>query len=242
MRISHIVFLATSPLSLFACTTIQSQDLDTSGMHAIMEVSADGTGQTRVTADIYSGNSITDLVALSGGDQLTATSSGQSVVMHTVMFLGGTSYEADFSGLDTGGTMYKVALSRTRFASAPSSTCTLPDKFTIMAPTSSQSFSRALDDIVLTYTPAGTQDTMTWAAGGDCVRGMVDGTVSNDSGTFTIAKGSLVPINPPPQNPTTCQAHVTLTRSRPGQLDPHYGYGGTITAKQVRTVTFNSTP
>jgi hypothetical protein len=151
-------------------------------------------------------------------------------------------YQASFSSLDTGGTAYTIALVRTTDVSAPMSTCTMPEKFTITAPASSGTFSRGNDDIVVTYSGSGTQDPMTWSAGGDCVRGMVGGSVSNDSGAFTISKGALVPTNPSPQAPTTCVAHVTLTRQRIGQLDSHYGSGGHITAEQVRTVTFNSTP
>jgi hypothetical protein len=60
-------------------------------------------------------------------------------------------------------------------------------------------------------------------------------------GSFTVAKGSLVP-NDPTQKTVTCQAHITLTRARLGQLDSHFGSGGGINAQQVRTVTFSSTP
>jgi hypothetical protein len=241
MRLSHIAFLS-SILTASACTAIDSQNLKTAGMQANIYVVADGTGSSKASAQLNVGNNITDFVRLAPGDKFVASAGGQSQDMSQIELLGTVSYESTFSGLDSGGTMYTIALQRTTDVSAPASTCTMPNQFSISAPTSSDGFSRSLQDIVVTYSSSGTTDSMTWSAGGDCVRGMVGGTVSNDSGTFTIAKGSLVPINPPPQTPTTCQAHITLTRSRTGQLDSHYGSGGRITAQQVRTVNFSSTP
>ena len=132
-----------------------------------------------------------------------------------------------------------MALQRTSDVSAPSSTCTLPSPFTITAPTSSGSYSRTGSDLTVTYATAGTGDTMTWNISGECVTGQ-SGTVSGDSGTFTIAKGLLTGQGASAS--ATCQATLSLTRSRPGQLDPHYGSGGSIVAQHVRSVTFNSTP
>ncbi len=223
------------------CTSIQSADIKTAGISAFMRVYADGTGQTTAYAELHVGNNVTDFVDLSAGDALVATVAGQSQNMARTDFLGGISYQSTFSGHDADGTMYTIALNRSSNVSAPSSTCVLPKPFSITAPTSSSTFSRANSDIVVTYDTTGTQDQMTWSAGGDCVKGMVSGTVSGDSGTFTIAKGVLVPTDASAAA-MSCQAHISLTRSRPGQLDSHFGSGGKITAEQDRSVTFNSTP
>lgn len=225
------------------CTSLQSSDIKTAGMSAFMRVYADGTGQTTAYAELHAGNNVTDFVDLTSGDVLVATVAGQSQNMARTDFLGGISYQSSFSGHDADGTMYTIALNRSTDVSAPSSTCVLPKPFTITAPTSSSTFSRANSDIVVTYDTTGTQDQMTWSAGGDCIKGSVGGTVSNDSGTFTIAKGTLVPTDTDASTAAmTCQAHISLTRSRVGQLDPHFGSGGKITAEQDRSVTFNSTP
>ncbi len=238
MQLSHVA----APFVLCAaCTSVQSADIKTAGMSAIMRVSADGTGQTQATAEIHVDNNITDFVSLSSGDRLVASASTQSETMSQTNFAGSVSYAATFTGLDADGTTYTIALNRSSDVSAPSSTCVLPKPFNIAAPTANSTFSRANDNIVVTYDTIGTEDQMTWSAGGDCVHGMVDGTVSGDSGSFTIAKGVLVPTDSSFAT-MTCQAHITLTRSRPGQLDSHFGSGGSMTAQQVRTVTFNSTP
>jgi hypothetical protein len=224
-----------------SCTTIQSSSLKTSGMSAYMQVVGDGTGQTKVSAQFNVDNNSTDFVDLSAGDSVIASVGGMSQPMARVTFLGTVSYETSFTGEDADGTQYTIALSRTTDVSAPSSTCTMPNPFTITAPTGNSAFSRATGDIVVTYDTVGTQDSMTWSVGGDCVKGMVGGSVANDAGSFTITKGTLVSTDATQSN-VTCQAHITLTRERPGQLDPHYGSGGNIAAQQVRTVTFNSTP
>jgi len=42
--------------------------------------------------------------------------------------------------------------------------------------------------------------------------------------------------------PTSCTVTISVTRSRAGSLDSHYGKGGDILGQQVRTATITSTP
>jgi hypothetical protein len=237
----HRSGLIASVVVCAACTSIQSADIKTAGMSAMMQVVADGTGRTAVTAQLNVDNNSTDFVDLSSGDTLVATAGGPSQTMARSDFAGAISYQTSFSGRDAAGTQYVIAFNRTSDVSAPLSTCVMPSPFAITAPTANGTPSRANSDIVVTYNNSGTQDPMTWSAGGDCVKGEVGGSVPGDTGSFTIAKGSLVP-NDPTQMTVTCQAHITLTRERVGQLDSHFGSGGGINAQQVRTVTFSSTP
>ena len=225
-------------VSVAGCTDLQSKDLKTAGMSSEISVSADGTGQTTVTAQFNVDSNATDFVNLSSGDTAVAQVAGQSRTMSESNFLGAIAYQTTFSGEDASDTLYTVALQRATDVSAPSSTCTLPSPFNITAPTSSGSFSRSKADMTVTYDTAGTSDSMTWSISGECVQGQ-SGTVSGDSGSFTIAKGLL---SSSASANATCQATLSLTRSRPGQLDPHYGSGGSIVAQHVRSVTFNSTP
>jgi hypothetical protein len=232
--VSCILFVSAA-----ACTDLQSADLKTAGMSTTMSVTADGTGLTTVTAQFNVDDNPTDFVNLSSGDSAIAQAGGQSQTMSESNALGDISYQASFSGLDSGGMQYTIALQRTSDVSAPSSTVTMPDPFTITSPTSSSSYSRATGDIVVTYSTAGVDDTMSWSVSGICVNG-ASGVASGDTGTFTIARGNLVPIGGGDSG--TCQATLTMTRSRNGQVDPHYGSGGTIVAQHVRSVEFNSTP
>jgi hypothetical protein len=223
-----------------ACTDLQSDDLTTAGMSTTMSVTGDGTGQTTVTAQFNVDDNPTDFVNLDPGDEAIAMVGGQSQTMSESNALGDISYQATFTGEDSGGTVYTIDLQRASGTSAPSSTVTMPDPFTITAPTSSSTFSRSNSDLVVTYSTAGIDDTMTWSVSGACVNS-ASGTASGDTGTFTIARGNLTPIEGG-EAEATCQATITLTRARYGQVDPHYGSGGTIVAQHVRSVEFNSTP
>ncbi len=222
-------------VSAAGCTDLSSADLKTAGMSTTMSVTADGTGRTTATAQFNVDSNGTDFVNLSSGDTAVAQVAGVSQTMSESNALGDISYQTSFTGEDQGGTLYTIALDRSSDVSAPSSTCTLPNGFDVTSPTSSGTFSRSAN-LTVTYDNAGTSDTMTWSLYG-CGAGA--GTVTGDSGSFTIAAGTLS------QNGSVqgaCQYTLTLTRSRQGEVDPHYGSGGSIVAQQVRTVTFNTTP
>ncbi len=222
-------------VSAAGCTDLQSSDLKTAGMSTTMSVTADGTGQTTVTAQFNVDNNGTDFVNLSSGDSAVAQVAGQSRTMSQSNVLGDIAYETTFSGEDAAGTQYTIALQRTTDVSAPSSVCTLPDGFNVTSPTSTGTFSRS-SDLTVTYDTPGSGDTMTWSLSG-CTN--ASGSVTGDSGSFTIPRGTLTPAG---TQSGTCQDTITLTRARPGQIDSHYGSGGSIVAQQVRSVTFNSVP
>jgi len=238
MRLSY---LGTAVALSAACTSIQSSSIKTSGLSASMQVVADGTGQTTASATLNVGSNSTDFVDLSPGDVLVATAGARSQTMSRLDALSVISYRTNFNGLDGDGTQYTIALNRANDVSAPSSVCVMPKPFSITAPTGNGIFSRANSDITVTYDSVGTQDSMSWSVGGDCVKGLVGGSVAGDTGSFTIAKGTLVPVGGS-QSSVSCQAQIKLTRARSGQVDAHFGSGGTFTAIQVRTATFNSTP
>ena len=90
MRSAHlcVVFLLCS-----ACTNIESNNLKTAGMSATYIVSADGTGQTIVSANLNVGGNPTDYVDLSTGDTLTASAGGQSHPMARDSALGAIAYQ-----------------------------------------------------------------------------------------------------------------------------------------------------
>jgi hypothetical protein len=229
-------------VSAAGCTDLQSSDLKTAGMSTTMSVTGDGTGQTTVTAQWNVDDNGTDFVDLSSGDTAIAKVGALSQTMTESNALGDISYQTAFSGEDSGGTVYTIALQRTSDVSAPSSTVTMPSPFTITTPTSSSSFSRANADIVVVYSSAGSPGgTMSWTVSGICVNGSASGVVSGDTGTFTIARGSLLPPSGGGAG-GTCQATLTMTRAQYGSVDPSYGSGGSIVAQHVRSVEFNSLP
>jgi hypothetical protein len=238
MRFSFLVVLF---VPMLACTSVKSTDIKTAGMSAHMKVVADGTGQTEASAQLNVDTSLTDFVDLSSGDSLAATVGGKSQTLARNELLGVITYSTAFTGQDAAGTAYTVALTRATDTNAPSSTCTIPGPFSITTPASNASFSRAKDDIAVAYSNGGTQNTMTWSVSGTCINGAATGTVTADSGTFTITRASITPADSS-QASQTCQVTLTLIREGVGQLDPAYGYGGSIVGRQVRSMTFHSTP
>jgi hypothetical protein len=234
--------LAATAGTLCACTSVQSANLKTAGMSAQMSVTADGSGNTAVHANLYVGNNITDYVDLSPGDSLAATVNGHTQTMSRSSVLGVIGYDTSFGGgMDTENTMYTVALNRTGGdMSAPSSTVTLPKVFSITGPTPGKSFSRVNDSIVVTWdTTSG--DAMSYSVDGTCLNERSHVSTGTDTGTVTIAKGALVSTNASNAT-TTCMATLILHRVRNGNIDPNFGSGGSISGEQDRSITFTSTP
>jgi hypothetical protein len=211
-------------------------------MAASITVSADGSGVSSVSARLSTDANALNSIQLDSGDLFLATAGTQSQDMSMVDILDDITYQASFNGQDSAGTAYNIALNRrSGFVSAPSSTVTMPSPYNITAPTATATFSRANDDIPVTYDSSGTGDPMTWNISSGSCASNPSGSVSNDSGSFTITKGALV-TNDAAEKTATCQVTITLQRTRTGTIDSHYGYGGTINAAQTRSVTFTSTP
>jgi len=221
-----------------ACTSLNSNDLATSGMSANMNVTADGTGQSRVSATLHVDNNATDYVNLTSGDSLTATALSQTRTMAQNNVLGIVSYDASFSSADASGTLYTIGLQRSKETSAPSSHCTLPSSFAISAPAPGAAYSRANDAITVSYSNGGQPDPMSLSISG-CISYTLPFS-DTSPGSVTIAKGALQAGSSSATG--SCEVTLTITRSRAGTLDPAFGSGGAITCQQVRSVTFTSTP
>jgi hypothetical protein len=233
---------APAAASFVACTSVESSSIKTAGMSAYMSVVADGTGSTTATTTLHVDNNLTDFVDLSSGDTLIASSGSQQQRLNKSSFLGATSYNGSFSGLDAEGTPYTIAFTRQSDTSAPSSTCTIPKPFTFSAPASTATFARATDDIVVQYGPSGTTDPMSYDVTGDCIKGSLQVNPGGDTGQFTIAHTTLPLQASDVHANDTCQVTLTLRRTRTGTLDSAFGHGGRIDGQQMRTLKFMSKP
>jgi hypothetical protein len=243
-RLAHSFLGAVAlclPLASVACTDLQSADLKTAGMSAYMTVQADGSGQTQVGAKLHVDTNSTDYVALSAGDTLVASVAGQSQTMSESNVVGIVSYATSFTGEDSNA-VYTVALHRASDVSAPNSTCTLPLAYTIATPATGSTFSRANDAITVNYGPGSSGDAVNYSLSGSCITEPGNASVSGDPGTFTLARGSILPVPNQPPSQSSCQVTLTVTRTRGGTVDPAYGSGGQITCVQTRSTTFTSTP
>ena len=213
------------------CSTIESGDVETSGMTASIEVKAKADGSaTDVFASISSGTLTT--VDLDGDDQLVASSVDVSVDLEENNLLGVVTYAGSLTGISAPGTEVNVAFNRSADKTpAPLSTVALPVPLDISAPAAGTSFSRADDDIEV----------------GDCIdTGSLD--VPAGQATVTINKGTIekraqADANDPDSEPVpdTCTITVTAQRRVEGTLDPAWG-GGQIVAVSSATRDLGTAP
>ncbi len=236
-RLALAVFL----IPLAACSKTASEDIKTSGIYATIGARADGSGMTRVSAELFIGNPINlNFVELSADDELVASHAGQAKPMIESELLNIVSYSATFP-TEAAGETFEVAFERgPDDVSAPSSLATLPAPFTLAAPPASSSRAAGM---TLTWSPSGTADRMSLTIDGPCID-VAYIPVTGDPGTVTIAAGTLKK-KLAPQGETvedSCQARVRIDRSRPGQLDSHYGKGGDIAGVQARMAMFTTAP
>lgn len=237
MRSSSILLLLL--FTTAGCTKVESKSVLTSGISALMSVTADGTGKSVASASLRVGDSSVDYVDLSSGDSLVASSGTKSQPMSRSVLFNIVTYSTEFAGLDANGTAYTVAFKRSLDAGAPASTCTLPAPFTLTTPPPNSSFSRGGADITLTW-QGGTTDAMLYELKGDCLTSK-SATLAGDPGTLQIPRGTVV-VSDPKYAGQSCSGTLVVKRQRQGKLDPAFGHGGSIFAEQVRVVTFTSTP
>ena len=237
-KLSLFALLFATATTTTACKTTESDSILTRGMFASITATAEGTGSTTVSASLFLGPP-SDLIFIDlvGGDQLIAHQDTQSKVMSEQIILNIVSHYATFS-IDDEDALFEVEFRREVDPGAPSSTVTLPARFTLGTVPASVSRNAAFG---VNWTGTGVStDEMQWSADGACIEaasGLIvgdPGSVTMPAGTFRKRAGNNIA--------DTCQVKVTVTRERDGDVDLAFGEGGTATGVQTRSVTFTSTP
>jgi len=218
------------------CTTVDSSDILTSGIHAQLGARTSGDGTTQVTATLYLGNPANlNFVDLTGDDELIASHGTQTKEMTETIVLNIVTHNASFP-TDQEGDEFRIDFSRSVDNGAPESFATLPARFTLAGPTTPTS--RAAE-IALSWSPGGSPDAMSWQATGDCID-LAGGNISGDSGSFAVPANTLKK-RMADGTADSCVVTISVSRSREGTLDPAYGKGGNIAGVQTRTITVMST-
>ncbi len=229
--------LALLAFVLGACSKTESTDIRTSGIYASITAATLGDGTTSVTTTLFLGNPINlNFVELAGADELLARHAGMEKVMIESELFNVVGYGAQFQA-DAEGEQFEVAFLRADDVSAPSSIATLPAKFTLGTGPASAARSAAL---TVSWSPAGSADIMSWVAEGDCIE-RASGTFTGDTGTGAIA-ATTIKKREGQEVPDSCQVTLSVSRSRLGVLDVHYGKGGYIAGVQTRRMMFTSMP
>ncbi|MRG91981.1 hypothetical protein [Polyangium spumosum] len=215
--------------------TVDSQNIRTQGIAAILSATAENDQETRLIATLkVGGDESNTYVDLSGGDRIFASAGDQRVEMKTQDT---GVYEAKFNTAAE-GTEFLVDLQRETDDDAPASRGTLPAPFALTIGASQ--VSRAAD-ITVTWTPFDSKDDVRLELNGPCIfLETID--VPGDTGTHTILANSLQATGPSDQPPPTCDVEVTMTRSRSGTTDATFDSESSFVLEQVRSGSFTSTP
>ncbi len=229
-----------------ACESIESGDLETSGINATISATVRDDGSATDVLASLSAGALTS-VDLDGEDKLSASADDVSVDLEESNLLGVFAYAGVLEGVSGPGTEVTVSLARSADKTpAPSSTVRLPVPVSLTAPAASAAFSRENDDIVVDIDSAASDDDMRLSWSGECVKN--DGLdVPAGQASVTINKGTItkrdqVDANDPDSEPVPDSCTVTLRIERviEGVLDPAWG-GGRITSVSAdsRDITSN---
>lgn len=232
----HATLAIGTAIFAFGCTeTIDSQNLKTAGIAALIEAESTNGTSTRVVATLKTGGAQSNTyVDLSSGDAIFAAADGGEKVEMTAESSG--VYQAEF-GVGAADTEFVVSLEREADDPAPRSAGKLPAPFEI-DPIATADVSRA-EDLTITWTPAGgSGDEITIELDGNCV--FIESFSVPDSGSYTIPAGELKPTNE--EMPETCVVDVEVRRTREGSADPIFDAESWVRLHQVRTDSFTSAP
>lgn len=241
MRTHSMVGLSVGVLSalLGGCEeTVEGKYLDTEGIAMVVDVTATDDSSSEMKIEFLVGgdesNTYVDLaddkVIASGGDQakmLAADDIGR--------------YDADFH-TGAADTEYTVSLDRVAEdkKDAPDSSGTLPEPFTLAL--DMQGDVSRQDPLTVTWDPSGTADEVKVDVDGDCVFYTFD-SGEDDDGSFTFpANDFIFGGDPADDDKGSCEATVTITRTRFGETDPVFDSESKFRLHQVRSLKFNSVP
>ncbi|MGC4089349.1 MAG: hypothetical protein QM756_15970 [Polyangiaceae bacterium] len=133
---------------------------------------------------------------------------------------------------DDPGVTYVIGLLRGTLGDAPFSTAIPPALFELDAVAATISRGAALE---LSWAPAG-EGNVHYSVTGTCLKGLEAD--APDSGSLSIAAAALQASG----SGGTCDATLTVSRANEGHLDAVFSVGGVVEARQLRSVTFSSTP
>lgn len=234
-------FLAGALLAstaLMGCSeeTVSSSNVKTAGIAGLFEVSASSESSSRVDAKLVVGGAQSNTyVTLDNGDKLTATAGGETKVMTTGD--GAGRYETSFA-TGAGGTQFTISLERPDDDNAPNSVGTLPAPFNITE-VPSNTPSRANDAITIKWDDG--DGNMKIDVEGECIFS-TSFNVTSGSTEYTIKANEIDSTGVNPEDETSCDLTVTLTRSNTGDADGALDNESTFSLYQVRKTTFASAP
>lgn len=147
-------------------------------------------------------------------------------------------YNGRLTGVPEAG-RYTVSLLRGSGKDALDSTVQIPASFDLLAPTAEAQLSRSSDPLIVEWHPGETDVYVELDVTTVCAREVEHQyltTLNSDEGYAEIEPGAI----DAPELSGQCTTSVTVAKVQTGELDPAYA-SGSITARQVRSVSFTST-
>ena len=239
-------FIASVALISTACSNVEevnSDDIATSEIWARFAVySTDNNSSTSEASLLVGGPHSNTYLDLSESDTLQVLlngSSPQTMVKdpttspHNVYH---STYDNTNSG--AGGINYRFSFNRTNHPSASNSSVSLPLPVSNIQFNPEESFSRALDNITMSWDPV-EDEKISINVKGSCINTYNRNNIL-DTGILTIAANSL--INATESTVNSCPLIFTFTRTKSGAIDKTFGEGGIIEAHSSRTAEIASRP
>lgn len=222
------------PLSLGCGATASSTNIRTAGLVALIDITAERPDQTVVSADMVVGGRHSNThVVLEGGDQLIASCEDEQ---HEMSSVGNGSYAARFARSDG---EFVVGLVRDTDEGAPRSVGALPAPFEITSMFGDTPISRANDALTVTWTPAGTDASVSIELEGDCIHSQ-DIEIGGDPGSYTLDPGKITAWKS--QEKDSCNVALRVVQTKHGQPDPALGADSSVVLRQIRATRFVSAP
>ncbi|MBW2276545.1 MAG: hypothetical protein JRF63_03570 [Deltaproteobacteria bacterium] len=261
--IAVLVALAFVPACIQTCESTASSSVMTSGTRAQMTAKADGSGFTEVGVELMVGGPLSNVyLSLDGDDQLVAAIGKQrQTLTRRTDVLGRVWYVGSIKG-EQGDDDLVVSYQRTVDKGAPRSVVRMPAGFDVISPQPGMRVSRGNDDLVIAWDKPSSSDVMEVSLEGNCIRPF-SSRLEVDKGQLLVPRATLGPPSSGAMQPMEpagdssgakaepqpvqvgepeCRVTARFRRRADGKVDPGYGQGGSITAEQVREVTFVSTP
>lgn len=226
-------------LAAAGCTSIGSEELETSEMTAHFEVEGLDGGAPSVRAWFTASHETAALqrhsVRLAESDTLTASGGQDTVILEGSAVAEQWTYEGT---LTEDASSVTVSLDRVKGGDALASEVTLPAPFALSGVGATHSRS---DNLVVNWEPAEGEDrVVVEVIAQHCLAGFKQ-ELSGDPGTFTLAAGSLKPASAGCAQETWNDVGIFVRRERTGEVDEAFA-GGEMKAVATASARFASTP
>jgi hypothetical protein len=219
------------------CSVVESQDIATDAMSAVYTAEATEQGAVAMAVLRVGATHASTYVQLTGDDAISVTDGEQRVTLVESHIGNIYSYTAVMEPIADEAELV-FAFERSVDAGAPDSRVSMPAAPTLTAPGEAYVFSRASDDIVVSWEPSGSDDRVRVMLAGPCISDW--STESDDSGSVTIPADEIEAVAG--SDDASCEVGINLYLERVGELDPAFGEGGDILARQLRGVEIVSEP